>query len=144
MMLLTHRFPASVDPWRLMREFEHQWSQQFSEWLESAAGSSPSRVRTWSGDGSAVVEIDLPGCQPEAIQVSVLKDLLTVDIKPAEPATEVGEPHIRECQPPAGCEVRLPFLVDPERTSADYQLGVLRVAVHQRQADRPARIAVRS
>lgn len=142
-MLLTNRLPTHFDPWRVMRAIEQQWNQNLGEWFESAAqamGAAPFRL--WVRDGAAVVEFDLPGACPDGIQVSVLRNLLTIDVAPEQPSEEAAEFLLRERTAHPRREVRLPFAADPQRTEASYVHGVLRVTVHQPEADRPAQISV--
>lgn len=144
-MLLTNRMLSSVDPWRVMRAIEDQWNQHMGDWFEGTALSAAnSGLRLWTGGGQAVVEFDLPGCTPEQFDLSVHQNLLTVDVKtPGESAAEPGDYHTRERLPVTQRQVRLPFTVDPQLTTAQYRHGVLRVTVHQPQSHRPARVAVK-
>ncbi|MFV0442223.1 MAG: Hsp20/alpha crystallin family protein [Planctomycetaceae bacterium] len=146
-MLLNNRVASTTDPWRVMRELESQWSQQIGDWLEGAAQrSTQTAVRLWTADGQAVVEFDLPGVTADQLDVSVHQYLLTVDVKPREgevSAAGPGELHTHEIRRVARRQMRLPFAADPQRTAAEYRHGVLRVAVHQPETHRPARIAVK-
>ncbi len=145
-MLLTNRLPATFDPWRVMRAIEQQWNESLGEWLDTASQFfAPGAFRLWTREGTAIVEFDLPGCSPDGIHVSVLRDVLTVDVTSEEPQLPEGaEYHLRERVPQLKHEVRLPFAVDPQRTEASYVNGVLRVTLYQPESDRPARIEVKA
>jgi HSP20 family protein len=144
-MLLANRIATSLDPWRVMRALEDQWSQNWGDWFENAQLlQSQAPLRLWTGDGQAVVEFDLPGLTPEGIEISVHENRLKVDAQPADEAPPAGEEfHLHERLPATSREVRLPFAVDPQKTEATYQHGVLRVTVHQPESHRPARIVVK-
>lgn len=143
-MLLANRLTRDLNPWRMLQEIEQQWNQHFGEW-SAAAQWTHGTFRFWSGDGSAVLEFDLPGCDPNAIDVSVHKNVLTVETKAAE-ASDGGDAidyHLRERTPVATREFRLPFDVDPSKTEAEYRNGVLRLKLHQPEAHRPTKISIR-
>ncbi|MCA9053904.1 MAG: Hsp20/alpha crystallin family protein [Planctomycetaceae bacterium] len=144
-MLLTNRIATNLDPWRVMRAIEDHWGPQLNGWLDSAAQvRSNTAVRMWTREGEAVVEFDLPGVRPDQIDVSVHKDLLSVELSPQEEMLTEGERyHLRERNMVARQQIQLPFAVDPQRTDAEYQHGVLRVTLHQPESHRPARIAVK-
>lgn len=142
-MLMTNRLATSLDPWRIMQAIENQWSQRVGDLFEGSALASDGGVRMWTGDGEAVVEFDLPGHAVDRFDVSVHRNLLTVDVRPAEGPGDDGEFHVRERLPTTKRQVQLPFDVDPQQTVAEYQRGVLRMTVRQPESHRPARIAVK-
>ncbi|MEZ6065512.1 MAG: Hsp20/alpha crystallin family protein [Planctomycetaceae bacterium] len=143
--MLANRLSSSLDPLKALRAFEQQLNQQFADWLQSAsARSGQGDFRMWTGDGSAVVEFDLPGFTPAAIDVAVHKNLLTIAALQEPVGTaDAGEVHLHERSPVARREFRLPFDAAPERTEAEYRDGVLRVTLHQPEAHRPAKIVVK-
>ena len=144
-MLLTNRLANNLDPWRVMNALEEQWNQQFGDWFQAPSFSQSSQaVRLWTNEGEAVVQIDLPGATPEQIDLSVHQDLLTVNVQtPEEHAEEAEQFHLRERLPQGRREIRLPFVVDPQRTEAEYRHGVLRVTVYQPDSHRPAKVSVK-
>lgn len=154
-MLLTNRLTANLDPWRVMRAIEEsqafqnledQWNQTWNQWFSGPAPFATSGgVRTWVADGRAVLEFDLPGLDPNAIEISVHRNLVQVKIPTtATPPVAEGEHvHLQERQPLVNREVRLPFEADPLQTVADYTNGVLRLTVQQPESHRPTRIAVK-
>jgi HSP20 family protein len=145
-MMLANRVARDLNPWRVLHEIEQQFNRQVGDWIDSAVQHwTRGSFRLWTGDGSAVLELDLPGVAPDAIDVSVHKNVLTIETKPAEPVAEDAvEYHLRERTPAERREFRLPFEVDSQKTEADYRHGILRLTLHQPESHRPARIAVRA
>ncbi len=141
-MLMTNRIANLESPWRMFHELENQINQWFEQAAESIANSS---VRAWANEGAAVLEFDLPGLDPETIDmtidISVHKDLLTVSISQAE--SEDGTYRLRERRSAEERQFRLPFEADPSRTEAEYVNGILRVTVHQPESQLPTKIAVK-
>lgn len=144
-MMLANRLNGNFDPWRAMRALEQQWGSQLAGWFDAATGQSPQGgLRVWTGDGVAVVELELPGVKPESIDVSVQENTLTIASQSGDQVQPEGaEFHLRECYPLSRREIQLPFAIDTQQTAAEYAHGVLRVTVHQPESQRPARIPVK-
>jgi HSP20 family molecular chaperone IbpA len=145
-MLLTNRIIGQLDPVRAFRAIEQQWGQQLGDWFQAAASAlwNPGSFRMWNADGRAVVEFELPGAAPESIDVSVHRNLLTIEAAASGSAGDGnGEFHLRERLPHQRRSFQLPFEADPARTEAEYIDGVLRITLHQVEAHRPAKIAVK-
>jgi HSP20 family protein len=92
---------------------------------------------------SFVVRFDLPGADPESIDLTVEKNVLTVKAERSWSPAEGDEVVITER--PQGSFVRQLFLgetLDSERIAADYQHGVLTVTIAVAERARPRRVAV--
>ena len=89
---------------------------------------------------------DLPGVNPDAIDVSVENRTLTLTGERKE-AGEVTEGSVYRSERPAGRFTRtfaLPATVDVSRISADYRDGVLRVVLPKAEEARPRRIEIKN
>lgn len=92
-------------------------------------------LNVWSNDQSVVVVAEVPGVEPASIAVNVLGDAVTISGKRGTGAD--GEVAFTRT-------VHLPFRVDADRTEARCVDGVLSVALHRPEAERPRTIAVKA
>jgi len=91
------------------------------------------------------LRFDLPGIDPESIDVSVDHGVLTVKASRNEEYTEGEKPVIRERVMGSYVRrVRLSDTVDAEKIEAGYTDGVLTVHVPVAEAAKPRKIEVRS
>lgn|SRR5579872_1307678 len=78
-----------------------------------------------------VVMLDLPGVDPDRVEILLVGNMLTVKGDVLAPGTQVGETvHRRER--PCGVfsrSIPLPVAVDPEKVSADAKNGVLTITL---------------
>jgi HSP20 family protein len=96
-----------------------------------------------SGD-EFVVSFDLPGVDPEAIDVSVERNVLTV--KAERPGLTVGDgDQIQISERPQGTFTRQVFLgdnLDAEHIDAGYEAGVLRLRIPIAEQAKPRKIEI--
>jgi HSP20 family protein len=96
-----------------------------------------------SGD-EFVVAFDLPGVDPEAIDVSVERNVLTV--KAERPGITVGEDgQVKISERPQGAFFRQVFLgdnLDTDHIDASYEAGVLRLRIPVAEQAKPRKIEI--
>ena len=134
------------DPWgqmaRLQREADQPPARQAGKFT-AEAGEFPA-VNIWTGDDRAVLTAEIPGVDPEAIELTVRNDTITIrGAREAEKAKD-GETVLRQ-ERGSGRFVRsfaLPFSVESEEVSAEYKNGTLQVALPRAEADKPKRVAI--
>ena len=99
-------------------------------------------TNVWTSEDEATVAFEVPGLDPETIDVTLDKNLLTVRCE--RPAAEAeGEAVLRErSHGQLSRSVRLPFVADAAGVTASYERGVLLVTVPRAEETKPARIAV--
>ncbi|MDX5362963.1 MAG: Hsp20/alpha crystallin family protein [Pseudazoarcus pumilus] len=110
-----------------------------------AQGAFPA-VNVGSTPTSVEIYAFAPGLRAEDIQVQVERGVLTIEgeRKLDRPANDAKQP-VYAAERFAGRfrrSVSLPDDADPERVTARYRDGVLRVSIERRQALQPRRIAV--
>jgi HSP20 family protein len=105
--------------------------------------SGPMGMDAYRHDGQVVVHFDLPGVDPDSIDVTVEKNQLTVR---AERRWEPDEGvQVIASERPQGTFTRSLFLgegLDTERIEADYDRGVLTVTVPVAEQAKPRKISV--
>ena len=96
-------------------------------------------------DNEVELRFDLPGIDPESIDVSVDRGVLTVKASRNEEYTEGEKPVIRERVMGSYVRrVRLSDAVDAEKIEAGYADGVLTVHVPVAEEAKPRKIEVRA
>jgi HSP20 family protein len=114
--------------------------------LDAVATPGYPSINVWTNDDGAVVTAELPGVEPNDIDISVVGDTLTLtgSRAPDEPG-EGGTYHRRERRHGRFTRaVKLPFPAEPDRVEAVFEKGVLSVSLPRLEADKPRKIAVRA
>lgn len=90
------------------------------------------------------VRLDLPGIDPEALEVTLVGNMLTVKGFRSSEEPKVGESAVRR-ERPSGTFTRsipLPAAVDPEKVAADAKLGVVTVTLGKQETAKSRQIRV--
>jgi HSP20 family protein len=98
----------------------------------------------WREGDTFVLEFDLPGVQPETIDIDVERNVLTVK---AERPAKNGDWELLASERPTGLFSRQLVLgdnVDLEHVSASYDAGVLRLTVPVAEKAKPRKVEVTS
>jgi len=105
---------------------------------------STAQVNVFDETDDVAVEVLLPGVDPKALDISVLRNELTIaGERPADESVKPEAWHRQER--PVGKFVRkvaLPSEVDPAHVSAEYRDGVLKIRMAKSEAAKPRRIDV--
>ncbi|GFG73945.1 Hsp20/alpha crystallin family protein [Mycobacterium botniense] len=109
----------------------NQLTQQLlSPTAGAAARPALMRMDAWRDGDRFVAEFDLPGITPDSLDVSVERDVVTVRAERAYPASQDRSWLVAER--PHGVFTRHLWLTDrpdPDKISADYTNGVLRLSI---------------
>ncbi|MCA1736783.1 MAG: Hsp20/alpha crystallin family protein [Actinobacteria bacterium] len=128
-----------------VRFFEplNEFDRMFDRLAPTAAGSMPMDI--FEKDGTYHARFDLPGVDPETVELTVENSILTVTVERPVEDTEGANWLMRER--PAGRhsrQIRLGPLVDTGNVDAAYDRGVLTVTLPMREEAKPQRIAIKS
>jgi HSP20 family protein len=111
--------------------------------LGTAARPAAMPMDAFRDDDTFVVELDLPGVDPETIDHDVERNVLTVKAERRPSAGQNAEVLIAER--PTGAFSRQLFLgetLDTERIDASYDAGVLRLRIPVAEQAKPRKIAI--
>lgn len=129
------------DPFRdVDRLFQQLWGGQIGN------GNRPLAMPmdAFRKDDSFLIRLDLPGVSADAVELTVEDNVLTIKAeRPAPPASEGVEVVIAER--PYGTFTRQVFLgtnLDTEHIQAEYEAGVLTLAIPVAEHAKPRRIEV--
>jgi HSP20 family protein len=108
------------------------------------AGDFPP-VNMWSNEQQVIATVEVPGVNPDDIHLNVLEDTLSIQGKRvAEVAGEKQAAYHRQERYTGNFKrmFKLPFKIDPEKTEARYEKGVLRIVLTRSEKDMPKPIKV--
>ena len=143
--MLLQRFAPS-DVFSSLREMQRLQSQL--EGMLSSNTNAESRefppINVWTSDAGAVIRAEVPGIDPDDIEISLVNDTLTIrGSRQEEPDNAEISWHKQE----RGCgqftrSIKLPFAVDSDKIEARTFDGILQIKVPRQEADKPRKITV--
>jgi HSP20 family protein len=119
-------------------------STGYPSYLRSAP-SFPA-LNIWSNEDELIITAEVPGINPEDLDISVVGDNLTLKgERKAEEMDENARYHRQERGYGSFSRtVQLPFPVDIDKVDANFTNGVLEITMPRAEADKPRKIAVKS
>jgi HSP20 family protein len=117
----------------------------FGPWSRDSRGVRTwPQFNVWSSDHELTVTAEIPGLDPEQIDVDVNNDLLIVSADVNAEELSEGENYQRRERFSGRFErsVRLPFAVDQEKSEARYVDGVLEIRLTKPEQDKPRKLTV--
>jgi HSP20 family protein len=134
---------------REMETLRREMNRLFTEWPRQArwfpAPEYPA-MNVWTKDDVTVVTAELPGINPEDIDISVEDDTMVLkgNREPDEtPENTVYHRRERKCGS-FSRTFRLPFRVDADKVQASFAKGVLSITLPRAEADKPKKITIKS
>ncbi len=138
-MLLT-----SFDPF--VQDFDRLVQRTFG-WSDGTVGGGRSAVLAMDvirREDDVVLRIDLPGADPESIEVTTDHGVLTVSAKRSEQLGEQERPVVRERLTGSfSRKVRLAETVDTDKIEATYDNGVLSILLPLQEKARPRKVEIK-
>jgi HSP20 family protein len=143
--MLSRRF----SPWREMERLRREMNRSFANvpsWASWNAEPSYPAMNVWGNEEGVIVTAELPGCDTENIDISVVGNTLTVEgVRSGETLPEDARYHRRE----RACgsfnrSFRLPFDVEAENVEATFEKGILTITLPRSEADKPKKITVKT
>ena len=131
------------DPVQELRRFQQDLDRVFGAWSDRRVREFP-LVNLWAGEDGIVVSAELPGVDPDTVEITVHKNTLTVSGKrpDGKPAGDAAALRRELAAGGFSRTVTLPFLVDADKVGARSQDGVLVIHLPRPEADRPKHIRI--
>lgn len=132
---------------RMRKEMDRIWdrfSQEFStSTLEKDWNPPLDLMETKS---SLVAEIEVPGINPDNIDISITADVLTFTGEKKKEAEDKGKTHhlVERTYGKFSRSIRLPTTVNPDQVEARYKDGILRITLGKTEAAKSKRIEVKT
>lgn len=133
------------NPWRELQQLQQEMGRLFrSESRPSAGVSCPLNV--WANDDGAIVTTELPGIDPEQLEVNVTNGVLKIAGKYESHTLSEGQKYQRRERTEQAFErtLQLPFAVDTQKTEAEYRNGVLEVRLFRSEDEKPRKVTVKA
>jgi HSP20 family protein len=147
-MTLSHfAYPFARSPWRdfgrMQAEVERLFDRSRGRLNDSYAPGFPA-VNLWTSEDSVVLTAELPGVDPDKIDIAVVDDTVTISgSRTVEDAPEGAVIHHRERgYGEFARSFRLPFRIDSSGVDARYANGILEVKLPKAAEDRPRKVPV--
>jgi HSP20 family protein len=145
-MLATRSLSSTLDR---MLTLNHALDQAFVDSRDGAARVWVPALDVAERKDAYVVTLDLPGVDPESVDVSFEQNVLTIrGTKPSNLGVEAQqEVHVYANERVTGAferSIRLPEFVDGDKISAQAANGVLEVTIPKAQAAQPRKIEIRA
>jgi HSP20 family protein len=124
------------------RDFDRLTEQFDQVWRRAGAGVPMDAYRRGN---EVVIDLDLPGVDPAAIDLTVERDTLTVTV--SRDVERKDDDEVLASERPSGTFTRRILLgesLDASRLEADYDRGVLTIRLPVAEQAQPRRIAVGS
>ena len=119
--------------------------EELNRLAQSAAAPRASfpAINVYAHQDGIVITAELPGVKQDALEITVHRDTVTLRGERQDQPEDARAYHRRERG--RGSFVRtfgLPFQVDPDKVDAKLRDGVLTLALHRPEHDKPKRISV--
>jgi HSP20 family protein len=147
---------ASIDRWDPFRDLvsiQDELNRLFGRTFVGPETTRPSAGGTWmpsmdvfETEDRIVAELELPGIEPDEVEVSVEDSTLTVSGS-REFTNEMKDENVHRVERRYGAFTRsitLPQTVDTEKVEAKFDKGVLRVEVPKVERAKPKRIEIKA
>lgn len=140
---------ATKSPWPEMERLQRDMNRLFSDSFSRAGGRvGPSypAMNVWTNQDGAVVTAELPGVNPEDIDISVVGESLTLTGSRQLDALQDGEKYHRRERSfgKFSRTFQLPFQVVADEVEAIFKNGVLHVSLPRAEEDKPKKITIKS
>jgi HSP20 family protein len=135
-------------PFREFERLQHEMNRLFDTSRESVFRRAPGypAMNIWVDDDDAILTAELPGIDPNDVDISVAGETLTLSGKyKPDDLPEDAKVHRQErTYGSFSRSFQLPFLVDAGKVEASYARGILEIKLPRAEADKPKKIAVKA
>lgn len=138
-----------ANPWqeidRVQREMNRLFSSLYGSSRTQGAPSFPA-MNVWTNPDGAVITAELPGVNPDDIDISVVGETLTLTGSRTPQELKEGEKYHRR-ERGYGKFTRtfqLPFTVEANKVEAVFNKGVLHISLPRAEADKPKKITIKA
>jgi len=125
-------------------QLQREMNRLFSDAGQKSPVDYPA-VNIWEKDEKAVVTAELPGVDPEKIDISVSGDTLTITGISSPQNFTQGEIYLRQERGTGSFQrsIQLQFQVDAQNVEAKYEKGVLTINLPRAKEDLPKKIKIK-
>jgi HSP20 family protein len=147
MIYRRYSVPTVLEEMGRMQREMNKWMGGFTFERPLGAAVFPA-INAWTTDDEEVVVAQLPGVNPDEIDLSVVNDVLTIsgERKTVDGVENVETRYHRRERTNGkfSRSIQLAFAVAADKITAGYEDGVLKVTLPRAEADKPRKITVQS
>ena len=100
-------------------------------------------INMWGNENEVILEAELPGIDPEKLNIHALEDMISIEGKRDEDIEKEMNFHRQERRMGSFKRVfQLPYQVEPEKVEAKYEKGILRITLPRSEENKPKKISV--
>lgn len=134
-----------ADAWSEMDRRQREVDRLFSGWSLPYERSFPA-VNIWEGENNAVVTAEIPGIDPDKLDISVRGDSLTLTGSRTPETLKEGETYHRQERSHGQFTrtVKLPFRVNEGGIDARYERGILSIRLPRHEDEKPKKIQIKT
>lgn len=127
-----------------MMHLQREMNRLFSNVGQKSAQEYPA-VNIWEKDGVFVITAELPGIDPEKIDISVAGELVTIAGAASKENFTRGETFLRQERSIGNFKrsLQLPFQIDAQAVDAKYERGILLLTLTRMKEDLPKKIQIK-
>jgi HSP20 family protein len=131
--------------WLEMDRLQREMDRLFSGVSLPFAHNFPA-LNVWTSEQDAVITAEIPGVDPDELDISVVDEILTLSGSRTLERLEEGETYHRQEREHGrfARTVKLPFRVNAEKVGAVYERGVLKITLPRAEEDKPKKIKIKS
>jgi HSP20 family protein len=135
-------WPSSI--WREMDRMQREMNRLMGQSRLVAPGFPATNV--WSGADSVMVTAEIPGVDPDQLDISVVNETLTLSGERNLVELAEGEKYHRRERGSGRFSrtVQLPFRVAADKVEASFNNGVLQINLPRAEEDKPKKITVKA
>jgi HSP20 family protein len=112
--------------------------------MPAAVGQEYPAINLWRGEHDFTLTAELPGINPDQLDISVVGDQLTFSGSQDSETLKEGETYHRQERNSGrfARTLQFPFQIDAERVKAKYEKGILNLTLPIAPVDKPRKIAI--
>ena len=132
------------DPFREMNQLQREMNHLFSGVQGSRSEREFPQFNVWEDMNGLLLTTELPGAEPQDIDIVVVGDILT--LKGNKKAPAIGE-KVSYFQKELfygdfSRSIKLPYRVDPDKVEAKFKNGVLTINLDRPEEEKPKKITI--
>ncbi len=134
------------DPFALMRSMMRDLAPVAARPVFPAVRPVFPAVNVWQGADAVAITAELPGIEPDDVEISVKDDVLTLTGERKPPQVDENAQWHRNERAFGNFSraIRLPFTAIDDKVEARMTNGVLRIVVGRPDEEKPRKIAIKS
>jgi HSP20 family protein len=139
------RFAGGLDPWSQLGRMENEMNRMLSRYAYPTSSEFPA-FNVWGTNDQVIVTSEIPGIDPNSIDIAVSGTTLTVrGLRDPEQAEKGASYHRRErWYGKFSKTIELPFTIEAEKVEARFSRGILYITLPRSETEKPRKVKVKS